>query len=947
MMPEKLGKYAVSGVIGRSAMGIVYEGYDESLGRRVALKTIAPAGLSGEDKGRMITRLRRAARAIGRLNHPNIITLYELVEESVPFMAMEFVEGSDLGAYQRAHGPLDLPSTGLIMRELLAALESAHSAGVIHGNIKPSNVLLQGKTGAVKLADFDAAQLSCATGTTAMTLARPCYMAPEQFRGEPPDARSDVYSAGVLLYQLLTGQAPLDGTPAEIANTASQEHLERPSVLNPQLPSDLDAVVLRAMAKRAVDRYPSAAAFSEGLAQTSLAAALDRARGTASMQDVPWPLTSPATVQAGATRHDGTEMTAGCEESPGRTSPVQEARLSATRGLAVLQDVIFDCVRRWRDVWHDDGAHAPGINTETFQAVLSALESAGQQLGRVWVGDAGQGKTRLLGALRAVVVRKGWFVLIDMTDVLDFWETVLQGYLDSLRQPLRDGRSQFQSLLHEVLGYLAERGTAPSDVDYEVTLRTAPLAEIANLAQRVISEGVAPLYPARAHEFQDVLRALLLLNAEDFDVSNLGFSWLLGLELSDAERRDCGFSGARRSAKHVVQGLSWLMSLTRPTLLALEEVDDIVREHAVASHAGEREDQAAARAVLHGIGNGLLGLHDALQRTLTVLSCFTGTWDMLRRQTAEVVPARFESNPLKQTADAGAGCRIVETRLAAAYEKHAFRPPYASWPFRPEAFEGAAGLRPPRSILVDCAAHRDRCLAAGVVQELQRFGPVEPSGSSAADAVAQRFARLLESVSTAGLGTDEAEDERLGKLIASACVCAVSERPVSDEQDLLPEVDFPGHRDTPALHARLRITEYGSGQVKRYCFRALNLINPVAFRNRLRLAMTASGISRDLSRRRLVIVRDSRLPEDEQTQTLLRSFHAAGGKLVSCSQDELKRLIVLDQLLRERPIGLDNWLLRERPASTLSFLKESGFVVDAEAAVVLPSLESHPRPSTA
>lgn len=613
---------------------------------------------------------------------------------------------------------------------------------------------------------------------------------------------------------------------------------------------------------------------------------------------------------------------------------VSKADGSEATALPVLQDVNFDWVRRLRDVWHDDSAHVPEINREAFEGVLKAFAGAGQQLGRVMVGPAGSGKTHLLGALRAVIVERGWFVLVDMTDVRDFWETVLQGYLESLREPLQDGLTQFQKLLHEVLEHLAERSAGR--VHYAgVTqrLRTAPLPEIVRLAQVAIGKGVAPLYPAHAREFQDVLRALLLLNADDFDVSNLGYTWLLGLELSDAQRRDCGFTSMRRSQKHVVQGLSWLMSLTRPTLLALDQMDAIVSQHAAASQAGESEDQAAARAILHGIGNGLLGLHDTLQRSLTVLSCLTSTWDVLRLQTTEAVAARFDRNLLALSMGSGAfGRRMVEARLAAAYERHAFRPPYPSWPFRPEAFEDAAGLRPPREILIDCAAHRDQCIVLGGVHELLRFGSAaESPGSRAADAVAERFARLLDSVGVEGLISDKGDDERLGRLIANACVCAVSERPPVRERDLLPEVDFPDEQ-APALHARLRIVEHDeSGHEKHYCFRALNRGNAVAFQNRLRLAMTASGIGADLSFRRLVVVRNVELPQGDKTQTLIRAFTAAGGKLVSCSEEDLRRLIVLEQLCNERPEGLDEWLRRERPASTLSFLRESGFVAETEA----------------
>ena len=632
---------------------------------------------------------------------------------------------------------------------------------------------------------------------------------------------------------------------------------------------------------------------------------------------------------------------------------VSQAQALEAQALNALRDVNFDWVRRLRDVWRDDTAHVPEINREAFDGVLKAFAGAGQQLGRVMVGPAGSGKTHLLGALRAAIAKQGWFVLVDMTDVRDFWETVLQGYLESLREPLVDGRTQFQKLLHEVLAYLAARAAAHSGVDYEGVpklLRTGALPDVARQAQIVIGKGVAPLHAAQAREFQDVLRALLLLNADDFDVSNMGHSWLLGLDLSDAQRRDCGFTSMRRGQKHVVQGLSWMMSLTRPTLLALDQMDAIVSQHAAASQAGESEDQAAARAILHGIGNGLLGLHDTLQRSLTLLSCLTSTWEVIRLQTTEAVAARFDRNLLPLAMGSGAfGRRMVEARLAASYEKYALRPPYPSWPFRPEAFEDAAGLRPPRDTLIDCAAHRDACLAVGSVRELAHFGPAgEPGPSKEAEAVAARFARLLESVGTEGLISDEGEDGRLGKLIADACVCAVSERPSAPGRDLLPEVDFPGEPGAPALHARLRIVYHDkSGHEKHYCFRVLNRSNPVAFQNRLQLAMTASGIGPNLSFRRLVIIRNGELPRSDRTQALVRAFTAAGGQFARCSGDDLKCLIVLEQLCRERPVGLDEWLRRARPASTLTFLKESGFVADTAPSGTRADASSRPRSGNA
>ncbi len=602
--------------------------------------------------------------------------------------------------------------------------------------------------------------------------------------------------------------------------------------------------------------------------------------------------------------------------------------------IEALRSVDFDWVRRLKDVWRDDPAHVPELNQAAFGAVVAAFDrmNLASPLGRVVVGPAGAGKTHLLGALRARIADRGWFVLVDMTDVRDFWETVLQGYLESLREALPDGRTQFHLLLQEVLARLAQGGGTEPGADYArvlQALRTQPLAGIKQMAQSVIGRRVAIRHPNEAREHQDVLRALLLLNAEDFEVSNLGHSWLLGLDLDDAQRRECGFAGARRDQKHVVQGLSWLMSLARPTLLALDQMDAIVGQHAAASRAGESQEQAAAQSILFGIGNGLLALRDTTHRTMTLLSCLEATWYALTDQTVRPVIGRFEPPQLLQVESAGLARRMIEARLAGAFSDHEFSAPYPSWPFRPEAFEGPAGLRSPREILMDCAAHRDACVAAGQVRELSRLGESHPArtASPAADPVARRFEELLALADPDGLIDDAGEDTRLGALIATACVCAVREIPATVERDLLVDIDFPGGTRAPPLHARLRLVEHDQGGRERhYSFRALNRSHATAFQNRLRLAANTSGISSNLSFRRLVILRNRDVPRGDKTQSLTAAFIAAGGRFAPCSVSDLKRLLAIEALLAERPPGLDPWLRAARPASVLNFLQESGFV---------------------
>lgn len=633
--------------------------------------------------------------------------------------------------------------------------------------------------------------------------------------------------------------------------------------------------------------------------------------------------------------------------------------MQQSKALTALREADLEWVRRLQDVWRDDSGHIPELNRGALDAVVAAMSRIGMDspLGRVVVGAAGSGKTHLLGALRAALAGRAWFVLVDMTDVRDFWETVLQGYLESLREPLPGGGTQFQILLREILAHLAQNsgsGAAGSDYDrVREILRRQPLSGIEHMVRWLITRQVARRYPDQTREYQDVLRALLLLNAEDFEVSNLGYSWLLGLDLEDGQRRACGFVGARRDQKHVVQGLSWLMSLVRPSLLALDQLDAIVGQYAAASRAGESQEQTAAQSILLGIGNGLLALRDTARRTLTLLSCVEVTWDALSKQTHRAVAARFEAPIFLQVESASLVRRMVEARLGDAYQRSGFAAPYPSWPFRPEAFEGAAGLRPPREVLIDCAAHRDACVGAGTVHELKEFGRTPPQPPAAAtDAISRRFSELLVQADVRGLIGDEGEDLRLGQLIANACVCAVRElRPVP-ERDLLPEFDFPGGQRAPALHARLRIVEHAAGGRERhYCFRALNRSNAIAFQNRLRLATTAAGIGPNLSFRRLVIVRNSEPPRGDKTQKQTRDFVAAGGRFVACTHDDLQRLLALDALCKERPPGLDEWLRQARPASVLSFLQESGFVTDTAVSpgdqAAAAAASSSPSPAAA
>jgi serine/threonine-protein kinase len=262
-MADMLGKYELRREIGRGAMGVVYEGYDPMIKRVVALKTIRSDQLSGEESSTVIARFRREAQAAGRLSHPNIVPIYDFGEDNgVWFIAMEFVRGRELKEYFEGNQRFSMPDIVRIMSQMLDALDYSHRQGVIHRDVKPANVFLV-DSGAVKVADFGIAHVDSSSLTQVGTvLGTPSYMSPEQIMGLPVDGRSDIFSAGVILYQFLTGERPFSGSATTTMQKVLKEDPLPPSSLNVQLLPAMDAVVKKALAKRADDRFQTAQEFA-------------------------------------------------------------------------------------------------------------------------------------------------------------------------------------------------------------------------------------------------------------------------------------------------------------------------------------------------------------------------------------------------------------------------------------------------------------------------------------------------------------------------------------------------------------------------------------------------------------------------------------------------------------------------------------------------------------
>ena len=245
-------------------MGVVYEAFDTVIERRVALKMLRTDVYAAEQLTDMRARFKREAHSAGRLSHPNIVTIYDYGEhEGTPYIAMDLMSGEELARSLESGTRLALPTVVRVMEQLLGALAYAHEAGVVHRDIKPSNIFVL-RDGTIKVVDFGLARIEASNLTeTGTLLGTPAYMSPEQFLGLPVDARSDIFSTGVILYQMLTGDRPFTGSPTTIMQKVLRQDPVQPSVLNPTLSETWDDLIKRVLAKKPDDRIQTARQFAE------------------------------------------------------------------------------------------------------------------------------------------------------------------------------------------------------------------------------------------------------------------------------------------------------------------------------------------------------------------------------------------------------------------------------------------------------------------------------------------------------------------------------------------------------------------------------------------------------------------------------------------------------------------------------------------------------------
>jgi len=259
------GRYRLLELLGQGGMATIYRARDAQLERDVAVKLLRPEFGTDPD---FLARFRDEARAAASLNHPNITAVFDFGEDaSGPYIVMELVDGQDLGAILRDNGPLAPRQAARVSVEVAKALHAAHVRGIVHRDVKPSNILV-GRDGRVKVADFGIARALTESQLTlpGVTMGSVHYFSPEQARGEPATVASDIYALGIVLFESLTGQRPFSGDgAAAVALARLTTTPPRPSALRRGVPVPLDTIVLRAMALEPAARYATAAAMASAL----------------------------------------------------------------------------------------------------------------------------------------------------------------------------------------------------------------------------------------------------------------------------------------------------------------------------------------------------------------------------------------------------------------------------------------------------------------------------------------------------------------------------------------------------------------------------------------------------------------------------------------------------------------------------------------------------------
>ncbi|MGE2716909.1 helicase HerA domain-containing protein [Mycolicibacterium litorale] len=588
------------------------------------------------------------------------------------------------------------------------------------------------------------------------------------------------------------------------------------------------------------------------------------------------------------------------------------------------------------DLWHSQGAvHVNGLHEHALDDVLAAFGDAERDpgstpLGVVVRGQAGSGKTHLLGQVRErVQQRGGYFFLVELLDAAGFWESARGGILESLGRPGGQRETQLKDVLWELssiahIGRAARRAVVGDD-----DLTPQVLSEFVNVLHKVHRPTV--------RETHHTLRALTLLGAADLELQDVGQAFLDGNDDFDDERGRWGLPAPASTAQECVRDISRLVALAGPAVLALDQIDTLLAQSVRSTGSG----QAADNRDLEQVAHGLMSVRQTMRRTASVVACLPVAWEAIRDRATATVQDRFRTTrPLEALPTADIGRAILERRFTASYRGTGFAPPYPSWPILPGAFDDAPQFTP-RELLKRADAHVRRCLDLDTVEELAHLtGEVTvdddhhhgqtPSDTSGLDRLFNEYRRRA--VPAAATDPD-GEDTTMPSLLSAALDAWITE--LGDSGQAFRLDPPPGRR--VMLHGRLRQSvDAALDDERHWAFRAIATGNAIAAQTRIRNAVQQTGLGTDPQKRRLFLLRNTSWPSGAKTAALIADFEAAGGRTLPLSDDDVRTMTALRDLIDEDVPGLAGWLAARRPAHEIALLRTALGEIAGEASDPVP-----------
>ncbi len=599
-----------------------------------------------------------------------------------------------------------------------------------------------------------------------------------------------------------------------------------------------------------------------------------------------------------------------------------------------------------QNVWSKSTDDVPEIHGSIRQEFAETLRNmsnpTSQGSPQAWVlsGAAGSGKTHLLGQFRRICAsQNALFVLVDMTDVCDFWETTLLGYFASLHQVTDATRPQYETVLENLFQQIIPRGDKRALLNW---FKRRNIRDLKTDCDDILS-ALTTKYRNEVNRYSDILRALIALNSSDFAVSSIGSTWLQGAEIEREQKNWLGFVREKEDCRKIVEGIAWLMHFTGPTVVAFDQLDSIatqIRWFEVGGK-GNQEDHITPKRILNSIAIGLSALRDATvnARTLIVVTCIEPTWEAMREITMRSYVDRFDRpRCLTGFADSTPVHRLIQNRLDQSFERHRFVPPYPTWPFPADTLNRFA-TGTPREVLQRCQQHVQKCKSAGKVEEFD-WSDYLTSSSREADSpeinvlqalpnVPQELERLdvaFESlrrvVRVQDLIKEDHEDTLFANLLVDSLRIAAAEANLPESIEAIVDTCFSGGATNKPLHARLRLKFTSEGEREEHvCVRAIQKANALAFQCRLQAAMAQSGIDPDLNFRRLVIVGTHEFPKGEKSESLVEDFGNRGGVHLLPDFEELQTLMALVEMSRRHEPLFGEWLRIRRYALGTRFFQ--------------------------